>query len=223
VYSGSGITKHRGTPFDLGTATALATFHPAYGLRNPRNMEPIKADFAKFGRMVKGLPEVAVRSKVRIVRSRKGLEALREKLLAAEKIAFDLETGYDKKKKEYHQPWQKGAGVVCIQFSVVEGEAYIVPLWHHQSPLAEEVAEGAEVLQAGSRASGREVHRPQRQVRCEVAGHFGIYTPLTFDTMLAGTCSTRTGTRTCSTSPRSSVGLQVEGLRYVGGLRVRLA
>jgi hypothetical protein len=186
VLGKSGITKHRGTPFDLGTATALATFHPAYGLRNPRNMEPIKADFARFGRMVKGLPEVAVRSKVRIVRSRKGLEALRDKLLSAEEIAFDLETGFDKKKDEYHQPWQKDAGVVCIQFSVVEGEAYVVPLWHHQSPWLKKWQKVLKFFKPALERSDVKyiAHNGKFDVRW--LSHFGIYTPLTFDTMIAG-------------------------------------
>ncbi len=43
-----GILKLRGRFYDFGTAKALATVHPAYVLRNPREEKILREDFAKI-------------------------------------------------------------------------------------------------------------------------------------------------------------------------------
>jgi uracil-DNA glycosylase len=43
-----GITKIRGTFYDFGGAKALATVHPAYVLRNPREEKILREDFEKI-------------------------------------------------------------------------------------------------------------------------------------------------------------------------------
>jgi uracil-DNA glycosylase len=49
-----GILKLRGRFYDFGAAKALATVHPAYVLRNPREEEILREDFAKIQAFLQG-------------------------------------------------------------------------------------------------------------------------------------------------------------------------
>ena len=49
-----GITKIRGRFYDFGSAKALATVHPAYVLRNPREEKILREDFEKIRDFLKG-------------------------------------------------------------------------------------------------------------------------------------------------------------------------
>ena len=51
-----GITKIRGQFFDYGSAKALATFHPAYILRNPREEKILREDFEKIRKFLATRP-----------------------------------------------------------------------------------------------------------------------------------------------------------------------
>lgn len=187
VVGKSGITKYRGTPFDLGNATAYAAFHPAYALRNPRHLEPMKADFAQFGRMVRGESSPAGRSTVRIIKSKRGLHKLRDVLLGADVIAFDFETndnGLKGKKQRYLKPWNEDGAPVCISFSVKEGESYVVPLYHAESPWENN---WRAVLQFFKPALERDVKLVAHNGKFDVqwAAFAGLFVYETFDTMLA--------------------------------------
>jgi DNA polymerase len=49
-----GITKIRGQFFNFGSSKALATVHPAYILRNPREEKILREDFEKIREFLKG-------------------------------------------------------------------------------------------------------------------------------------------------------------------------
>jgi len=49
-----GITKIRGHFYDFGSTKALATVHPAYVLRNPREEKILREDFEKIRDFLKG-------------------------------------------------------------------------------------------------------------------------------------------------------------------------
>ncbi|HMD84682.1 MAG TPA: uracil-DNA glycosylase [Terriglobia bacterium] len=49
-----GITKIRGQFYDFGSTKALATVHPAYVLRNPREEKILREDFEKIREFLKG-------------------------------------------------------------------------------------------------------------------------------------------------------------------------
>src|SRR2546428_5760113 len=51
-----GITQIRGQVFDSGSAKALATFHPAYILRNPREEQILREDFEKIRKFLATRP-----------------------------------------------------------------------------------------------------------------------------------------------------------------------
>jgi DNA polymerase len=50
-----GITKIRGQFYDFGSTKALATVHPAYVLRNPREEKILREDFEKIRDFLKGV------------------------------------------------------------------------------------------------------------------------------------------------------------------------
>ncbi len=49
-----GITKIRGQFYNFGSTKALATVHPAYVLRNPREEKILREDFEKIRDFLKG-------------------------------------------------------------------------------------------------------------------------------------------------------------------------
>ena len=52
-----GITKIRGQFYDFGSTKALATVHPAYVLRNPREEKILREDFEKIRDFLKGVTQ----------------------------------------------------------------------------------------------------------------------------------------------------------------------
>jgi DNA polymerase len=50
-----GITKIRGRFYDFASTKALATVHPAYVLRNPREEKILREDFEKIRDFLKGV------------------------------------------------------------------------------------------------------------------------------------------------------------------------
>lgn len=189
VVGRSGITKYRGTVYQLGEkAQGFAAYHPAYAIRNPRHLAPLRADIQAFGRLIRGEASPAGPSKVRIVRTKQGLRELRERLSNADEIAFDFETsdeGTNKKNHKYHRPWEPEGAPVVISFSVEEGQAYVVPLWHAESPW---VNSWEAVLRFLKPALERKVKTIAHNGKfdCQWAQWNGVYIEETFDTMLAG-------------------------------------
>lgn len=186
VVGKSGITKHRGSTYELGeSCTAFAAFHPAYALRNPRHLEPLRADLERFGRMVRGETHEATSTKSYLIDSKGKLKVLIKKLMEAKEISFDLETSYDHENKQYHKPWDRGAAIVSIAFSVEEGAGYFVPLWHAESPWVDKWQEILLLLKPALQRDGVKyiAHNGKFDTRWLAA--FGVFNRLTFDTMLA--------------------------------------
>jgi DNA polymerase-1 len=137
----SGITKKRGTTFVLGNGiTAMATFHPAAVLRNPRLGSEVDADLRRFARMVRGEKE-DMPTKVRIIRTKTHLKWLLANLKRADVISWDIETythwtkSTPAPKKPGLQEWHgEDSQIVSIGFSWKPGEAAVLPLHHKKSP-----------------------------------------------------------------------------------------
>lgn len=156
VLGKSGITKHRGQAHvkhfpalaadgtllpEPVTATVFGTFHPAAILRNPQYREPVEADLGRFARMIRGDREGVPETRIRVARTKPALVALRKHLMQAREISFDLETYCDhpqalEAEKANLQEYRGDdhSHVCSIAFSTKEGESYVVPLWHTQSP-----------------------------------------------------------------------------------------
>lgn len=175
----SGITKYRGTTFPLGATTAMAAFHPAYALRNPKHLVALQADFKRFGRLVRGEPDPeAAATKVKIVKTKKHLLWLKRQLAKAEVISYDIETtGLEE--------WHDDSRIVSISFSWAQGQAVVVPLWHHASPWERSWKSVLLGLKPELEREDAKYIAHNGKFDCRWLARFGVFVPQTFDTMLA--------------------------------------
>lgn len=171
----SGITKYRGKIFEKGDARILPTFHPAAALRSPRYLPSIKADFAAFARVVRGIESEGPTTRVKIVRTPAQLNWLCGQLLAAEVVSFDLETtGLEE--------WRDDARIVTAGFSWAEGSAAVVPLYHPESHMdpRKVLRRLKPILEGHPRLVGHNGKFDSRWL-----ARFGIFVRVQFDSMLA--------------------------------------
>jgi uracil-DNA glycosylase family 4 len=179
VIGRSGITKHRGARYDLGEFVAMATFHPAAVLRNPRYAEAVEADLARFGRMIRG-EETSPDTKVQIVRNARQLAWLLRQLADAKDVTIDIETEGE---GDNFAQWLPGARIVSIAFTWKEGQAAFVPLHHSQTPWKDPQAvldHLAPYLDNDAKHNGHNFKFDARW-----CAHFGAPIRQTFCTMLA--------------------------------------
>ena len=92
-----GITSLRGQPIEREGRVYFPVFHPAYILRDPRQMPLWKGDLKRFGSLVRGLdmgePEVNPIVVTKKSQFLKALEALREHIKHDPWVSLDTETG----------------------------------------------------------------------------------------------------------------------------------
>lgn len=132
VWGRSGITKHRGVRLPVKSdsivagAELMATIHPAYCLRNPGQTSTFFEDVKRFSRLVKGTLEVK-EVRTRLAASKDAIRYVAERILHADVVAYDVETRY--------MPW-KGSEwkILCLGVAVNSDEAFVIPLWHPDSP-----------------------------------------------------------------------------------------
>lgn len=178
LTSRSGITKYRGKLFPLGERIrVLGTFHPAAALRSPRYLPAIRADLQALKRYMDGRDTEQPSTAVRIIRNQAQLRWLIGELNEAKTIAFDLETtGLDE--------FAPTAQIVSVGFAWEEGRAAVVPLHHAQATFRDPMAVLALLKPTLERDGVRYVgHNAKFDARW--LGRFGVYVPVTFDTMLA--------------------------------------
>ena len=178
VTRSSGITKHRGKEYHLDAETvALATFHPAAVLRNPRFRPEVEADFARFGRMVRGEKAALSPSRVRVIRTKSQLKWLKRKLDSATHIAFDIETTGLKEEVE-------DAKITSIGFAWDEGECAALVLDHSSERWSDHSKVLAYLKPSLEREDCKYIAH-NGKFDCRWLAKFGVYVPLHFDTMLA--------------------------------------
>jgi uracil-DNA glycosylase family 4 len=180
----SGITKHRGTPVGEHP-TFFPAFHPAYVLRQPQHTEVFRSDLARFSRLVRGEASSATRTKVRIVRSVSGLRRLREEVMAAPVISYDLETWQEANmKKEGSMEWADDSVIVTCSFTTEVGRSTVVPLWHVTEPWKDPLKILRFLKPLLERKNAKYVAH-NGKYDCRWLARWGIFVPQTFDTMLA--------------------------------------
>lgn len=193
VVGRSGIKKHRGSVFSAHGATVLATLHPAAALRNPYLTPELRADFQRLGRLVRGESEKDP-IRLRLIRRHKQLDALVKLLSTVPRIAFDLETyvfdnGERLKGKPVtsnFQEWRSEHAVIsCISVAWSEHDCAVIPLWHQKSPFKEEEEEVLKKLKPILERKDCKYIAHNGKFDCRWLAAFKVFTPLTFDTMLA--------------------------------------
>jgi uracil-DNA glycosylase family 4 len=125
VVGKSGVTRHRGTRWDLDGMVVMSTFHPAAMLRNPKYGEALASDLMRFGQLIRGTL-ADPKTEVKIVRTPAHLKWLLSKLAKEPDISYDIETGGG---KHWH-----GGQIASIAFTWEAGQAAFVPLFHDQTP-----------------------------------------------------------------------------------------
>jgi DNA polymerase-1 len=176
-----GITKERGKLFPIGSLNILCTFHPAAALRSASYLPHIRADFAKIARLLKGdshTDPVAPRTKTKLIRDSAQLGLLIKRLERSDEIAFDLET------TGLHE-WADGAAIVTLGVSWAPGEAAVVPLYHNSVNSRTWKPYALEELKSVLEDPTKKYIAHNAKFDCKWLAKFGIYVPITFDTMIA--------------------------------------
>lgn len=141
VLGKSGIMKHHGTPvqsmFDEQVVTVLPTIHPAAVLRNPKWGEDFALDLVRFGELIRGERKTP-KTRVKIIRTAKQLKWLRDKLMQAKVISWDIETYTEPAEEPYvhtnFQYWHRNSShIASIAFAWEEGVTAFIPMWHESS------------------------------------------------------------------------------------------
>lgn len=173
----SGITKHRGSVIKYGEALVFPTFHPAAILRNPKYEQIFKADIAQFGRLVRGEQALTRPPRTVLVRSTGSLKQLIDHILAAPAIAYDIETSRSTE-------WDDHAVIACIGVAVAPDLAFVVPLWHPQSPWKRPDAVLGVVARALMFTNGKRIAQ-NAKFDDRWIQHYGFPVFADFDTMIA--------------------------------------
>jgi uracil-DNA glycosylase family 4 len=122
-----GVQLHPRDPV-FASSFVMATVHPAYVLRNPGQDTVFSEDIRRFARATRGeLQAVAV--KKRYVATISGLRALIKQLHALPEksvVSYDVENRY--------RPWNTDWSIQCLGVSWDGETAYVVPLYHPESP-----------------------------------------------------------------------------------------
>jgi DNA polymerase I-like protein with 3'-5' exonuclease and polymerase domains len=182
VAGKSGITKHRGSTFSIGDATAFATFHPAFVLRSPYYRSTFVADIERFSRMVSGTSIDFEDTKIKIVKTKAQLRWLKRKLDEADVISYDVETWVEGTKGG--EEWKRPGGIACISFSWEEQQAAVVPL-DHEEKTWKDPYQVLRFLKSGLERSDCKYVAHNGKFDAKWLASRGVFVHQTFDTMLA--------------------------------------
>jgi len=176
----SGITKHRGKLYSAQGIPVICTFHPAAALRSAGYLHPIRADLQAAARRLNG--GSTLRTRTVLVTNKVHLKSLIRVLERADTIAFDLETS------GLHE-WADDAAIVTLGVSWGEGRSAVIPLWHSCIPqdqfAANWITTVLHELKPVLEDKTKKYVAHNGKFDCKWLARFGVYVPLTFDTMIA--------------------------------------
>lgn len=174
----SGITKHRGKVYPLGSErVVLATFHPAAALRSAHYLPQIRADIMAVTRRLAG-DDDGLHTKTRFITTRAQLSLVCKKIADSSRVAFDVET-------TGLRAWEENVRIVTFGVSWAPGEAAVIPIehstWQKEGWKDLVYKELKRVMEDPTK--GYIAHNGKFD--CGWLARFGVYVPLTFDTMIA--------------------------------------
>lgn len=174
----SGITKHRGKVYSLGEhGEVVATFHPAAALRSAHYTPQIRADIKSVARRLAGV-DSGLHTRTRLITTRAQLGGLCRKIAESPTISFDLETSG-------LRAWEENVRIVTFGVSWAPGEAAVIPIEHstHQKEKWKDLV--YKELKKVMEDKTKRYIAHNGKFDCGWMARFGIYVPLTFDTMIA--------------------------------------
>lgn len=122
----TGINSNRGRLFDLDGIPVIPTFHPEQVLRDTQFLEYFARDIEQMYKELYCEKEAVQPADYFFLKDLSSLKDLLSVAADAEEMSFDLETSR-------LNPHMEDAQIVCVSFSFVERQSFIVPL-HHCSP-----------------------------------------------------------------------------------------
>lgn len=127
------ITNARGKAFEVEVQgrkrIVLPMIHPRHALKKPMYKSLIKKDAETLSELVQdGLKEVSEINYRKLETAEAAIEELDRMEQEAEWICFDLET-------TGLSPFDPGAKIVCISLTDKTHAGYVIPLYHHESPI----------------------------------------------------------------------------------------
>lgn len=130
VLGEKGIKKFRGRPVEKDGVIYLATYHPSFALRDPRQEAPLKADLLTFKSLIEfgGIPKETALN-VRLVETDEDLDEMIEDIENNSHLSHDLET-------TGLYPWEKGARITSFGVGTKDNQ-WIVLLYHKQTAFPE--------------------------------------------------------------------------------------
>lgn len=143
VIGKSGITKYNGVVYRVNIAegvkaSVMGTVHPAAVLRNPRYKDVFAADIIRFANLTRGI-STQPETKIYVIRNARQLNWLRQRMMKAKEISWDVETATEPVEKPYvrgpgQEWWDDESYITSISFSVEEGTSYAFLLDHPDTP-----------------------------------------------------------------------------------------
>lgn len=191
----AGITKRRGKPWDEKGIIWLATYHPAFVLRDPTQEDTLSRDIELFSQIVEfgGIPEER-ELEYRSVLTRADFKEMLRDLYGA--VSFDIETNqlypwrhmvavHDPKTKKI-KGWEPGPEpkIQSIGFGTRRGQ-WCLPVHHPQSPWTkQELEDMIEQIDERLEDCSLITHNGKFDMLW-MRVHYGVEWEIHFDTMLA--------------------------------------
>lgn len=139
IIGKTGITKQAGQVFEVEVADnhwakIMPTIHPAAVLRNPKWADTFTADIIRFYNLTRGI-STSPETRVKFIRSKANLLWLRNVLMEATEISWDVETDCERIEGMKRGPGQDWHGdeslITSIAFTTEEeGKSYVLPISH---------------------------------------------------------------------------------------------
>lgn len=178
----SGIMKYRGRVLERRDGPKIvATISPAAVNRNPGQMQSWRGDLQFFAAQVAGRASLVQPPKVRVIHTPERLVELRQNLVNAQLISYDVETAGNGEFTP--ESFIVSLSGTC-EFADGSTWTFALPLYHPQSPFQATWLGVLDYLNRDWQTIPKQIaHNGKYDARW--LRHFGLHAKVTFDTMLA--------------------------------------
>lgn len=175
----SGVMQLRGQTVERDGISYMITMHPAGLFRQPQQESSVRADFKRFGDVIRGtLHDLNSELNWTLVDTPGKLRQCMASLAQADVIVYDVETS----SLNMLDPQSK---IYCLGLAQ-PGKQWVIPLWYPTSPFNDELTQSKifKMLELAVRGKKWVAHNAKFDSKWLLAKH-GFHKEHTFDTMLA--------------------------------------